>query len=1054
MASRRVVLVGEAGIEVDGVLHGLPGRQAALVFVYLICERSHPVRREDLADLLWPDHLPPHWPGAVRGVLARVRSFVETTAPGAAEVTSKGGVVHVAVARGVAVDIEDDLVLGERGSVSPLSLLVPDFLATEDGPWVRRQRERVFEHRRLAMLEQVDGLLHRGEATEAIPYLAALVESNPYDEEAVRLSMRTNLAAGRRAAALGDYERLRLRLDDELGVRPADATDAVLRHVLGDAPTVSTPVALAEPDWMVGESGSSFVGRSGEIEQLDALVDASGGLRLALVEGETGIGKTRLVSEWLVRRRSTKVLWGRCTGGRLAFGPFVEALARHFDADPDSITRLGASLGPLAPVFPGHGTTNFDPGSVDPGLRRTLLFRAFSSAIADATREAGAVLVIDDLQAADDDTLDLLGYLAHALADKPLVVVLIVREPGARVAELLAELARRGSSRVTVGGLSLDDVGTLIAATGIPDAGDRTLVERVYARTDGHPLYVRQLIDDARTHGRRIDPTMVPSPLRGLIARRVESLPPSVANLLSLAAVAGEAVNFDLLSACTSHPPPRLLDLLGELEGLGFLVSHGAGWFGWTHELVRDAVIAAIPATRSASLHLRVAEALDGSAPPTEVAAHYRRSGAAGRAGAIRLGLEAGAVALQQSAWAAAAEEFTLVEAMASLGEERAVAAAGRGWAERGRGRMTEAHECFTRVLDVGRATKNGRLIAEAALGLVGGGGRGVSTHLCDDERALLLREAADGLRPDLDDDLAVPVMCELALALVLTPGTERERAVLVDRTLSTARRHGDPGLVAAALLGRRTVLVDAVDAGERLSDSSEVLAMPRDTLRVENRLAASLAVFEDLLVLGRRDEADAILEVAAREASLLDHPYWSWSTTAWKALACIADARFDEAEELAYEAVAHRPDHPEAVAAFGVQFVNIRLYQGRADEVVGLLDHAAEANPHLPAYRAVLALAAARAGDVRLATSAYEHFAEAGCANLPFDSNRFLALVVLAETCWRLEDVSRARMYSRLIEPYRDKHAVLNCYGGGGAYWGPVHDQLRALTALDPLPR
>src|SRR4029078_13278000 len=123
-------------------------------------------------------------------------------------------------------------------------------------------------------------------------------------------------------------------------------------------------------------------------------------------------------------------------------------------------------------------------------------------------------------------------------------------------------------------------------------------------------------------------------------------------------------------------------------------------------------------------------------------------------------------------------------------------------------------------------------------------------------------------------------------------------------------------------------------------------------------------------------------------------------------ALLAIVDGRLEEAETLAFEAFAHQApaEHPEAAAALGVNLVDIRLFQGRADEMLELLRDAADQNPHIPAYRAVLALCRSNAGALEGAPSAYQQLA-ARDFEPPPDSNWLLAIAVLADTAASLGD-------------------------------------------------
>ena len=173
--------------------------------------------------------------------------------------------------------------------------------------------------------------------------------------------------------------------------------------------------------------------------------------------------------------------------------------------------------------------------------------------------------------------------------------------------------------------------------------------------------------------------------------------------------------------------------------------------------------------------------------------------------------------------------------------------------------------------------------------------------------------------------------------------------------------------------------------------------------------------------------------------------------TRTWQTLDAITDGRLDEAEGLAFEALAIQPNHPEAIACLGVNLVDIRLYQGRAGEVIDLLAAAADQNPHIPAYRGVLALCCVEAGDAERAGPAYRAFADTQFSTIPTDTNRLLTLSVLAHVALQLGTESERSALAELLRPWGRQQSLLNCFAGGGAYWGPVAHSLAVLEAPGP---
>jgi hypothetical protein len=204
--------------------------------------------------------------------------------------------------------------------------------------------------------------------------------------------------------------------------------------------------------------------------------------------------------------------------------------------------------------------------------------------------------------------------------------------------------------------------------------------------------------------------------------------------------------------------------------------------------------------------------------------------------------------------------------------------------------------------------------------------------------------------------------------------------------------------------------------------------------------MAAHLGRHEDLLGLGDRDGARAALECARRVADRHGHPYWRWAAATWEALWHLIGGDPDTAEVALGACAALQPaGSPEVVACQAVQLVAIRLYQGRAEEVLGGLAVSAEVFPEIPCYRAVWALCLMSAGDLDGAEAVYRPFAESRFESIPVDSNRLLAVAALGDVAATLGDVDGAAVLDELLAPDDHLHVVLNCYGGGGAYWGPV---------------
>ena len=1045
------------------------GHQPALTVARLVLERPKPLSRGELAELLWPGDRPPRWEGPARQVVSRARALLVTTGAPSTCLTSRGGSVELQLPGEVEVDVEiavrdtataeqllrtRDWELAEQVSRRALEHLRLPFFPGSDAEWTKRWQDRLHSQLLRALHAGSDAALGARAPARAVALAEEALGIDPFDEVATRALMSAYEASGSRGQALTAYERCRLLLDDELGVRPAEETEAAYLALLGSAPRSNIRISNATRSPTRSEP-LPFVGRQAELARLDVDWDAvrDGDTRAVVIAGELGIGKTRLAAQiaHAARRDGALVLWGACLADvGLPYQPFGDLLKQLVTSRPSAIAGLGPLAADLASLIPQLMPSNEQAAPAADDIARTRLFRAVQGAFENVADEP-IVLVIDDLQFADEDALALLRHLAPALAERPCLLVLTARNVEGPAAAALADLHRRMPT-VTFGlrGLTVDDLVEVLNLVGVKLADDvHSVARQLVARTTGNPFYVTQLVLDAQATRRPFDAAAVPDAVAQLVARRVDTLERDLRSTLALAAVAGEEFDLATLESCSSMESDRLLDIVEELAHQRFLAEQGAERFTFVHALVRDAVLATITDTRRQRLHRRLADALAAShADPSLLAHHYLAAGPDAIPEATRALLAAGHAGLDQAAWSLARDHFTTAGEIATELDHRCDALVGVGRAQRALGHAREGRTALEAALALARTDQRGRAAAQATLALVGGGGRGVAVDLEDADRAALLRDALAGLRAD-DVDLLVAVLGELALALVLTDAKD-ERDALTQRCLQEARRWGDANGLAVALQARRIALMGPAGTAARVADGRETLALPPDKVSAEHRLAAELGLVEDLIELGDRVGADRAIEHARVLADQLRHPYWSWATTSWRALVAIIDGRLDEAEALAGEALAYQApaEHPEALAAFGVNLVDIRLFQARAAEMLDLLHGAAEQNPHIPTYRAVLALCCSRSGALESARDAFEQLAARDFV-MPADSNWLLAIAVLADTAATLGDRERAQTLLCLLEPYVDRHVVLNCFGGGGAYWGPVAHHLGRLEAL-----
>lgn len=1088
----RVALCGAVSVTGPSAEVRLTRVQPQVGLALFVLERHRPVAREELAHVLWGDELSPHWPGAARGVITRIRdAFDEAGLPRTA-LTTSGGLVHLHLPPEVEVDVEAARrAVDEAGAAlradrpaeaaewaeRAAADLAGGFLPGVDSAWVDGRRREVEGLQRRAERLRADGLLASGQAGRAVAPARALVEADPYDEDVHRLLVAALTAAGDRLGALAALDACRELFHRELGVGLAPETLALHDALSGAGRSAPDP---ADARGVAGGGvpavprrpatpGGAFVGRGPEQDLLVEEVlrpprrQLAPGLRVVVVEGEAGVGKTRLAHEVAdtVEPAGVRVLWGRCgpdTG--LPYEPVVEALATIVASERLGTIDLDDVRADLAALIPGLRTGGAVGASAVPELDRTRLFRAATLAF-ERFATGPVVWVVDDLQWASADTLALIGHLGAGLVDAPLTILATTRERPAPVAATLAHLARQVPLRVLpLVGLAVGEVERWLADAAIRPASG--LAEDVHLRTGGNPLYLGHLLRAAADAGGTLDPTRVPAELQAFLDQRIAAQPPDAGLVLAVAAVAGTTIGLDALRAATGLDDRALLAAVDALAATRLLLEDAdGGGVRFTHALVRDAVDAGTGPSRRAWFHLRLAEHLEGFDGPggaAEVARHFSAAGPAAADRARRWSLAAAEEALETAAWATAEEHLERARARPGLDvDDRIRALVAEGRLRRAGGDRTRTFAVLDEAIALARVHARPRRLAQAVLALVGGGGRGVPDHAR--HRWLSpIEEALAALGPD-DDDLRVPLLGAFALALLLT-GRDAERRAAADEALRLARLHGDPIVVAQALLDHRQARVEPEHAEARLADLDEVLAITEGSARLGLAVAASMYQHEDRLLVGDRDGARASL--ARAEALLVEHPdpYWAWCAATWRALGLLLDGDAAGAEAAALAALvsavpasAAPGEEPEAgveaVACYGVNLVAVRLHQGRAGEVVDLLTVAADANPQIPCYRAVLALCLAEDGQAGRARAEVEALAVDGFGGIPHDTNRLLAFTVLADVAGQLGLAELAPALLAELAPHAGRHVLLNCFGGGGAAWGPVSAQLAGLARL-----
>ena len=536
-----------------------------------------------------------------------------------------------------------DDTLEERNSLEAAAVLYSgDLLPECYDEWIAGDRERLRDAF-LAGVARLAELYELGrDYRAAIPWARRWVQNDPVNEDACHCLMRLHALIGDRAAALRVYHGCATALARELGVAPGVAmTETYTRLLETEEPS--------EPriDGTTTDT-SPLVGRAGEWEALrDAWVSAvAGESGLVVIKGEAGIGKSRLAEElrYWVEQQGFATAVSRCymVAGSLAYAPVVELL--RSPAIGSRLRRLDDPwLAELSRLLPELGSERPDLIPASPMVddwQRARLFDALSHAI--LSEERPLLIVIDDLQWCDRDTL---GWLSYVRASRPGARLLVVGT--ARSEELGSDhslhallLATRTARDVELelSPLSPDETATLVANLSrrtIGEDGD----QRLFLETEGNPLFVvewiRAGLDELPAAGPRPGGGGGPLPpaAQSVIEARLAQLSPAGQELASLAATVGRAFTFDLLTRASARREEQVVETLDELWRRRIVRERGADAYDFSHDKLREAAYSRAGPARRRLLHRRVAQAMerlhatDLDGVSGQLAAHYEHAG-------------------------------------------------------------------------------------------------------------------------------------------------------------------------------------------------------------------------------------------------------------------------------------------------------------------------------------------------------------------------------------------------------------------------------------------
>ncbi|MDX3190930.1 BTAD domain-containing putative transcriptional regulator [Streptomyces sp. MN03-5084-2B] len=601
------------------------------VLAALAMHPNRTVSREELIDAVWGDAPPQSAQGSIYTYVSGLRRALE---PGRAK--GEGPQLLASIGSGYSLRLDADAIDVHRfetlreqaqrrhaaGDLRGAREAFDDALALWHGvplsglpgPFAAAQRARLTEVRLTTVERRAEVVLESGGHTELVAELTALTREHPFRETVRGLLMRALVRAGRRTEALAVYADVRNRLVESSGTEPGPALRRLHDELLEKPAAAPEPKPPRHrrparlPATALPERAEFFVGREAELDRLREAVAVlgAGAGRSVWLEGEPGSGRTALLAEVLTMAEDLNPAFAAADAldQRFSLRPLLDALGVSRRATDERRAALAERLA--------------EPSGEDPVDGMLGLVRELCA-------EAPLVLVVDDLQWADDTTLRVWRYLSRETRRLPLLLVGACR-PVPRPAALDDLLDNDDIALLTLPPLAEDATREL--ATELAGAPPGPGLQLLVSYAAGNPRYVREIVetllsqsmivlDGVHAHLDGNSCQTIPSPLGTRITQYLSFLSSGTRDTLRWAALLGREFSPGDIAVATERPPTALVGAVDEAITSGVLVESGDR-LAFRHPLVRRVLYEKTPAAMRVALHRQLAEAFAAAGAPAE----------------------------------------------------------------------------------------------------------------------------------------------------------------------------------------------------------------------------------------------------------------------------------------------------------------------------------------------------------------------------------------------------------------------------------------------------
>jgi len=626
--SLEIHLLGSFQLVSDGIpVKGLDSPRLQSFLSYLLIHCEAPQSRQQLAFLFWPDSNESqartnlrNMLFKLRGALPEVDHYLEINQQTLWWKPDPSLQLDVDLFRNAVVQADKtgsgkDQDAHRQALIAATEIYSGDLLPSCYDDWIQPERERLRQFY-INIVEELSEMLEENkDIDDAIQMVRQLIRLDQLSERYYQHLIRLYITKRDKARAVRVYHQCVEILEKELGMDPSHETQILYREIMErEVPAAEMP--------RVTEKKARLVGREKSWNKLqEAWLGYQAGSHLVVILGEAGIGKTYLSNEFIrwARKGTITCLKTRSypTEDELAYTP-VAALLRN-EAVLKAISKLERArlieLARLLPELRSQYPDLPDPDKISESWKRGRLFEASTNALLGIDNKL--VIVLDDLQWCDRDTLDWLRFILFYETEKKVMII-----AGVRTEDLLAdsplipffgELGEKGKiTEVLLDRLSLEEVHMLASDMWGEELEPRAAV-RFYEETEGNPLFVAEMVRAGylKDYGDGTDLSRMPPKVQAVIKSRLNALSPKTRELASLASAVGRGFDFELLFRTGEMPEADLLGSLDELWSRRLIRDEGNEGYNFSHDKFREILYEEISPHRKTHYHKKIALALE-----------------------------------------------------------------------------------------------------------------------------------------------------------------------------------------------------------------------------------------------------------------------------------------------------------------------------------------------------------------------------------------------------------------------------------------------------------